>query len=296
MSKIASVFHEKFMEFADDLRAALPELTVAIDAAVKLAPEVRLSRFVEEVVPNSNVNREVGACPGIVLPGVVITPELWGVLSDNSKKAIQEYLTILSFSCLYDPTKSAEWTEDFLKNWRDRMESTDFEGLSKKIADLMSNLGPDAMPKIPERLLKGHLAKLAEDLVKEFKPEDFGLSAEELAACDKDPSRAFTLLTDIYTKKPEVLQRAIQRIAGRLQEKMRRGELRPEQIAAEAEELMKEFSENGAFVELMKSFSSTFGMTDPDLAREAGREGNARRELVRDRLRKKLEARKSGKK
>jgi hypothetical protein len=154
----------------------------------------------------------------------------------------------------------------------------------------------DKLPKLPEKFLKGHLAKLAEELVREFKPEDFGLSTEELAACDKDPSRAFTLLTEIYTKKPEVLQTAITRIASRLQEKVRRGEIRPDQIAAEAEELIKEFSGNGSFVEMMESFRSVFGMEDPDLAREVGRDGDARRNLVKERLRKKMEARRGGKK
>ena len=104
------------------------------------------------------------------------------------------------------------------------------------------------------------------------------------------------ILTDVDTKKPEVLQKAIQRSASRRQEKVRRGELRPEQIAAQAEELIKEFSGNSSFVELMESFRSTFGMEDPDLAREAGRDDKARLSLVKDRLRKKLEARKGGKK
>ena len=47
---------------------------------------------------------------------------------------------------------------------------------------------------------------------------------------------------------------------------------------------------------MMESFRSTFGMDDPDLAREAGRDGDARRNLVKERLRKKMDAKKSGKK
>jgi hypothetical protein len=86
------------------------------------------------------------------------------------------------------------------------------------------------------------------------------------------------------------------RIASRLQEKVRRGEIRPEQIAAEAEELIKEFSGNGSFVEMMESIRGAFGMEDPDLARQVGRDGDARRNMVRERLRKKMEAKKAGKK
>ncbi len=306
MPSLTSVFQDKYTEFATELAATLPELKTEIAAAMALSEEDRKSRWLAEVLPGCGPTRDPKVNPGLVLPGVQIPNELWDVISDKSQAAIQEFLTLLAFCSLYtsgmkdlsgNPLEGmGAWSDEFLKGWKEKMGSLDFESLSKKIADLVGSLGPDKLPKIPERLLKGHLAKLAEELVREFKPEDFGLSTEELAACDKDPSRAFTLLTEIYTKKPEVLQRAIQRIANRLQEKVKRGELRPEQIAAEAEELMKEFSENGSFVELMSSFKSMFNMEDMETARQVGREGDARRNIVKERLRKKLEAKRGGKK
>jgi hypothetical protein len=187
-----------------------------------------------------------------------------------------------------------DWaSDDFLKAMRDSVGGMDFEAMSKKLASLFQNLGPEALPKIPERLLKGHLGRFVEELIKEFKPEDFGLSEEELKQYDKDPMKAFHLLTEIYTNRPNVLQNTIKRIASRLQEKIRRGELRPEQIAAEAEEMMKEFSGDGSFVELMQSFKQMFGMEDPEVARKAGNSQSARGALVRERLRKKMEAKKN---
>lgn len=301
---LVSVFDQKYLEFCEDLKGALPEIAGAIDTAAALSTEARLTGFMEKVLPHCKPQRDAAACPGMVLPDVVITEELWASLSEGSQKAIQEQLTILSVCSLTHGTNFAdlsgnvfrEWTEEFTKTWKEKLNSVDFEGMSKKLADLLKGLGPDKFPKLPERFLKGQIAKLAEELVREFKPEDFGLSTEELQACDKDPSKAMELLTEIYTKKPEVLQKAIQRIAGRLQEKIRRGELRPEQIASEAEELIKEFGQNNAFKDMLESFRSVFGMEDPDLARQVGREGEARRSIVRDRLRKKLEQRKGGKK
>ena len=59
---------------------------------------------------------------------------------------------------------------------------------------------------------------------------------------------------------------------------------------------MKQFSENGAFVDMLGQFKNLFGMEDMDLARQAGREGDARRNIVKERLRKKLEAKRGGKK
>jgi hypothetical protein len=305
MSDLTNLFQEKYSEFCEKLKGVLPELTSEIQQALELPAEVKFSRFAEEVLPGCGPTRDGTKNPGAILPGVSIGDSLWSSLSEGSHKAIQEYLTLLSMCCLYSGAKTTfdeagnptkEWTDDFLKTWKDKISGIDFESMSKKIADMFGGFSADKMPKLPERFLKGHLAKLAEELVREFKPEDFGLSVEELQACDTDPARAFTLLTEIYTKKPEILQKAITRIASRLQEKVRKGEIRPEQIAAEAEELIKEFSGNGSFVEMMESFRSVFGMEDPDLAREAGRDGDARRNLVKERLRKKMEAKKGGKK
>ena len=144
--------------------------------------------------------------------------------------------------------------------------------------------------KLPEKFMKGQLAKLCEELVREFKPEDFGLSEEELKKYESEPHKVFELITEIYTKKPELLQKAIQRISKRFQEKFEKGQLRPEQIVAEAEELMKEFSENKSFVELLEGFRSMFDMKDMTTARKAGQEGSARLSLVKERLKKKLES------
>ena len=62
---------------------------------------------------------------------------------------------------------------------------------------------------------------------------------------------------------------------------------------AEAEELMKTFSENPQFVEMMEGFRQAFGMEGhEDDLRAAGRDGSARLSLVQQRLRKKLDAKK----
>lgn len=299
------MFNSKYEEFANDLLKALPELTAQIQACLQLHPEERFSRFVGDILPSHGPVHDESKCPGQVLPGVTVTEELWNELGDSSHTAIYKYLNILSFCSIYESSKlpeamggekMKEWTATFLNQWKEKLSSIDFESMSKKLSELLGSMGPTAFPKLPEKLLKGHLAKLAEELVREFKPEDFGLSEDELRECDKNPSKAFELLTDIYTKKPDLLQNAIKRISNRLQEKIKRGELRPEQIAAEAEELMKEFTENNAFTELMQSFKGVFGMEDPDIARQVGRPEDARRSIVRDRLRKKLEAKRNGNK
>ena len=97
-------------------------------------------------------------------------------------------------------------------------------------------------------------------------------------------------------KNPSAMQSTVQKLTKKLQQKIQSGALRPQELVAEAEELMKTFSENPQFVELMESFRSTFGFEDTEMARAAGRDGDNRLSIARARLRAKLEKRKAGKK
>ena len=170
--------------------------------------------------------------------------------------------------------QAKKWMEEMMGSWKEKLNTVDFKALTEKMMNIFGDKGAF---KLPERMLKGQLAKLAEELVKEFKPEDFGLSEEELKQTETDPSRAFELLMGIYTQRPELLQNAMKRIAKKLQEKVRRGELRPQELAAEAEEMMKDFTDNPAFVELMEGFRGVFGFQDEESSRAAGRDGENRR-------------------
>jgi hypothetical protein len=301
MSNLSSVFQNKYTEFADDLLSSFPELTTEINAAKALGPEDRFSRFQAEVLPHASPNRDGKARPEIVLPGVAITEALWAEISESSRTAIHEYLTLLSICCLFEANggkdmsdmfggeNGSKFMDEFLSGWKNKMAGVDFKTLTEKMAGIFG-IGKDGLPKLPEKFLKGHLARLAEELVRDFNPEDFGLDAATIHACEADPSKAFELLMQIYTTNPGIITGTIGKIGKRLQAKIASGEIRPQEIAAEAEELMKSFSDNPAFVEMMESFRSMFGMEDMGIARQAGREGSARLAAVKERLRKKAAA------
>lgn len=306
-TSLGSIFQKKYTEFCDDLASTYSEKTGEIAAARALSEQERMERFRAEVLPTAgNPSRDASACPGVVLPGVRIEEADWISFSSNTQKAIQQYLTLLSFTCMFGDTNHPwqgdlsgnagmkAWMDMMMKEWKDKLSKVDFKNLTEKILHLFGD-GASGF-KIPERLLKGQLAKLAEELVREFKPEDFGLSPEQLGGTDGNPAQAFQMLMNIYTQRPEILQNAMKRIAKRLQDKVRRGELKPQELAAEAEEMMKEFTDNPAFVELMESFRSTFGFEDTETARAAGRDGDNRLALARNRLRAKLEKKKNAKK
>jgi hypothetical protein len=300
-SGMNSTFQKKYDEFLADLRETFPELAAGAAVAAALPAAERVQAYTTQVLTAHKPPTEALECPGPVLPGVVITEELWAAVGERTKKAVFDYLSILDLCCIYEGAGegaegvSKEWVEKVMREWRGRLDRVDFDGLAKKFMNLFGGES-GTLPPLPEKFLKGKLAKLAEDMVREFKPEDFGLRPEDISAVESDPTRAFEILMSASASNPNMLQRAMQRVAKKLQEKVQRGELKPQELVAEAEELMKEFQTHPAFVEMMESFRSAFSFEDPETAREAGRDGEGRLALARSRLRKKLEAKKAGKK
>ena len=295
-----SVFQTKYDEFAKELLETFPELAPQIAAALSLNPTERLTRFQAEI----KVSIEPETNMGTILPGVVLPDATWTTLSPSNQKVIWEYVRLLSMCCFLegfgsvDETHTKSWMEDIMGSWKDKLGSMDIEGLMKKFSGMFgmdaSGASGFSMPKLPERFLKGHLAKLAEEIVRDIKPEDLGITPEMMAECEKSPSKSFDILIQVFSKNPAIIQTTIKKIGKRLQAKIQSGAIRPAEIAKEAEELMKEFAGNADMVGMMDSFKSAFGFEDMDIARAAGKEGSARLNIVKERLRKKMEAKKNG--
>jgi hypothetical protein len=320
-SNTTSVFETKYNEFVEDVLGALPEYTAVIQAAKALDHKTRLARFQEEVKVRNTLagsTEDVQTNPGAILPGVIVTDAVWATLSENTKKAIWEHVRIVSICCFMEAgfggDSKPSWMDDAMNEMKKKLESTDFQDIIKKFMKFftldpndstgtnskgdekeskgvpdLKGLFENGFPKLPEKFLKGHLARLAQEIVKEIKPDDLGITPEMLKACEKDPSRAFNILISTFSDNPGIIQRTIGRIGNRLQKLVQSGSIRPDDIAREAEELMKEFAGNSSFVDMMKGIKSVFGMEDMELARSVGREGSARLSMARDRLRKKLE-------
>jgi hypothetical protein len=99
-------------------------------------------------------------------------------------------------------------------------------------------------------------------------------------------------LQEVFTKKPELMMSAAQKIAKKIQAKFQRGEIKREDIVREAEELMKEFSENTAFSDLFGSLGEMLKGSE----KESGNEGSVRRREVQERLRRKAAEKEAAKK
>lgn len=311
-----SVFQTKYNEFVEDLLGALPEYTAQIQAAKVLDETARLSRFQAEVkVGNTFSDAEDNTKnPGTILPGVVVSDAVWASLSENTHKAIWEYVRILSICCFmeagFSEGNKPEWMDEAMNDMKKKLEGMDFQNIIKKFMTFFKStegkeggaaaggaegampagfekLFENGFPQIPEKFLKGHMAKLAQEIVKDITPEDLGISKEMIEECEKNPSRAFDILFQVFGNNPAVIQKTVQKIGKRLQQKIASGAIRPQEIAREAEELMKEFAGNSSFVDMMEGIKGAFGFQDMDLAKAAGREGSARLAMVKDRLKKK---------
>lgn len=331
-----SVFNTKYNEFVEDLLGTLPEYTSQIQGAKALGDKMRLSRFQVEVkVGNTfgeTAETETTKNPKVVLPGVEISDDVWASLSDNSQKAIWEYIRVLSICCFMEAgfsedSKPPAWMDDAMNNMKEKLEGIDFQDIIKKFSTFFKNtqgaaatagaataadtdegagtsagtsasaggaaagfekIFENGFPKIPEKFLKGHMARLAQEIVKDITPDELGISPEMIGECEKNPSRAFDILFQVFSSNPDIIQKTVQKIGKRLQQKIATGNIRPQEIAREAEELMKEFASNPSFVDMMEGIKSAFGFEDMNLARKAGREGSARLAIVKERLRKKV--------
>jgi hypothetical protein len=304
-------FSTTYTQFLNELKDTFPEFLPALVAASEL-PDAQAQftalwhPYTADVAAK---NASIFTADGISLvPGVTMTAVLWSELSSSTQNAMWKYISSLLLLAATDD--DSLWDLSGFKTSLSTMmahmtsASADLSGaLPEGFASLfekLSSMGaglptfgagfPDlsgALPnfKIPERLFKGHIAKIAEELVKEFKPEDFGINPELLES--KDPARVFTYLQEVFTKKPEMLMNAAQKIGKKLQAKFARGDINRDEIIREAEELMKEFSDNDAFSSLFGSLGEMFKGSEPEGS------PSARRREVQERLRKKAAEKKA---
>ena len=300
---LEAIFQAKYDEFAAALTDVFPELTENIKLAVEIGAADRVKMYKTLVMPTAgNPKRDPSVFPGMVLPGVFINEANWNSATEGTRKAINQFLSLMTFSFLMREGGSGvegggedafkAWADKFMNEWRSKMDRTDFKAFAERFKDMFGGggAGMDRLPPFPEKFKNGRLAKLAEDIVKELKPEEFGLDAETMKQCETDPSRAFEILMQSTMRNPGVIQNAMKRIVKKLQDKFQRGEFNPQDLAAEAEEMMKEFSENPAFVDMMESLRKTFNFEDPEAAAAAGKPESARLALVKARLRQKQAA------
>ena len=287
-----STFASALTAFCEDLLPTFPELTKEI-TAVQARPVADVEK---EFVALWKTNPAVLTLRDATylfthdfLPGVRVTEALWKEVSENTHKAIWNHLQTLALLSAASFDAGSLDLSGMMAQMKEMAESPMMKSMMEKLKEMMGSgiSGEKPAFKIPERLFKGQIAKMAEELAREFKPEDFGLSPELLES--SDPTKIFGYLQEVFTKKPELLMAGAKRIAQKIQGKFERGELKREDLMREAEEMMKEFSDNPMFSELFGGLTEMLSGSD----KETGNEGSARRRAVQERLRKKMDAKKA---
>jgi hypothetical protein len=159
--------------------------------------------------------------------------------------------------------------------------------------DLSGGL-PDmgSFPEIPEKLRKGRIAKLAEELAKQIDPADFGLDPAALKGDNLE--EVIRRLAELYQRDPSILMSGAKRVAEKIKSKIMGGSLNREELLAEAQEFVALFKDHPLFKEAIAKFEGLMGAGGIAEMFSGGASAGApseRRRAVQERLRKKLAAR-----
>jgi hypothetical protein len=290
-----ALFQKIYNEFLSELILTFPEYKEALTLASSV-PDIA-ERFITVWRPYiTNVAAKDSSIFSVgieIAPGFVLTLTLWNELSNSTQEAIWKYISSLLLCTAQSKEAGFFDLSGFALDMEKMMEMLKGDD-SKRFSDLFEKLGKMAESfgfkdlsgaagkfKIPERMFRGHIARIAQELVAELKPEDFGISPELMKT--NDPKAVFEFLQEVFTQKPDMLMSIAQKIGNKIKTKFQRGEIRREEIIAEAEALMKEFSENEAFSELFGSLKEAMIGSE----KASGNEGSTRRREAQERLRKK---------
>jgi hypothetical protein len=251
---------------------------------------------------------------------VRLTPALWKEISEKTQTAIWKFLRTLTLESVMELNLDGVDTETMQKLMAiltaERIEadpagaaSDMFEEsmqhmkpLMEKLKGLMGSAGAGGfmdlsgfeMPEIPERLRNGRIAKLAEEMAKQFDPTEFGIDPELLKGDNIE--EIMSRLAEMYQRDPTLLIAGAKRVAERIKKQILGGSLNREELIAEAQEFITLFKEHPKFKEIMEKVSGFMG--PGGFAEMFAGESSApseRRRAVQERLRKKMAARASKK-
>jgi hypothetical protein len=154
-------------------------------------------------------------------------------------------------------------------------------------------------PEIPEHLKNGRIARLAQEMAKQFKPEEFGIDPAMLTTAGDNVEEVLRRLAEMYQRDPTLLIAGAKRMADRIRRQVMGGSLKQEDLVAEAKEFVELFKEHPLFKEAIGKFQELVG--EGGLAEMFGGAGagagapSERLRAVQARLRKKLAARQAKK-
>lgn len=322
-ARMSTNFGSTLTAFCSELRLTFPELAAQIDRAATYTAERFWIAWKSHlhILLDQSADALFEERSGLLIGPVQMTPALWSELSDNTRIAIWKYLRTLALEAAMSQSLEGMETETMqllmnimtavrldgggeeadaatsemfaeLQPMMDRLKS-----MMGNFVDLSGDAASVPLPEIPERLRNGRIAKMAEEMAKQFNPSDFGIDPAVLAGDNVE--EILKRLAELYQRDPTLLIAGAKRVAEKIKKQILGGSLDREAILAEAQEFVELFKEHPLFKEAIGKFQSLMG--EGGLASMFGGEANAgapseRRRAVQERLRAKLEARRKGKK
>ena len=318
-------FAKTLAAFCGELRLTFPELAAQIDRAAAQTPEVfwRTWKSNLEILGARNFEALISERRGLLIGPVVMTTALWGELSNTTKMAIWRYLRTLLLEAVLeigldtiDTTNShillTILSEERLESGGTEAEAeaaeileSSMEHLTPLMERLKGMLGGAAagldlsgisMPEIPEHLRNGRIARLAEDMAKQFNPEEFGIDPALLAGDNVE--EILRRLAELYQRDPTLLIAGAKRVAEKIKRQVLGGSLNRDQLIAEAKEYVELFKEHPLFKDAVGKITGFFG--EGGLGEMFGGGGSSsgapseRLRAVQERLRRKMAARNAG--
>jgi hypothetical protein len=288
------------------------ELTFVFRHCVKIIPE----RFFDILYKNIDMFSESSEVNTEFLPGIVFK-QLWKCdISENTRDTIWKYLQLILFSVIGSVHSSSDLGDtaklfeainedelktklaETLKNMSTLFQEGEGEGAEKeKESDSNKEFGKENMPNVEElhnhinSLMGGKLGKLAMELAEE--------TASELNLNMDSTSNPNDIFQQLF-KNPGKLMNMVQNIGGKIDTKIKSGEIKESELMSEGMDLLNKMKNMPGMGDMSKIFSQ---MGIPGLgkntkvnmgAMEAQMNKNMKSAKMRERMRAKAEQKVNG--
>ena len=314
-------FATTLKSFCDELALTFPELKTTITRAVSTTPALYWRSWVGglDILLTKNASKLFDERKGFVVGAVRLTTQDWIEMSEKTHAAVWKYLRTLVLEAAMEQNMEGVETETMQKLMdimtAEKMDTDPMSAASDMFEDSMGHLKPlmeklkglmgsaggfmdgsgspfadFKMPEIPERLRTGHIAKMAEDMAKQFDPKEFGIDPALLTGDNVE--EIMKRLAEIYQKDPSQLIAGAKRMAEKIKKQILGGSIKREDLLAEAQEFVALFKEHPMFKEVMSKVSGMGNLAE--MFGGGNSEPSDRRRVVQERLRKKMAARKDG--
>jgi len=290
MTETSEKFSQIISEFKTDLLNTFPELEESLkisdDEMFAHCSDVYPKIFFELLYENMSLFKE----PRFLLPGVDFTVLMNENVSEKTKKTIWKYLQLLLFSVV-EKVDNKESFGDTSKVF----EAIKEEDLHKKIMETMDEMktlfgedfssNMDASGEFMDtEKIKSHLDGLMNGKIGSLAKEIATEASKELGDIENPEEFMGNLM-----KNPKKIMDLVKNIGGKLEDKIKKGDLKESELLEEAKEIMEKMKDMPGMKEMMSKMGMGGKMDFKAMANKI--QENLKMSKTKERLNKKREER-----